>query len=282
MDEDNIMMYQSNIDDELTITAESISPVIQYCNYIEVLDNEYWGWRIIPDYELILIVEGEFLYKTRENSCRAGRGDVICIPPLLDHYLCHIGEMGAGVISCIHSEPTRISQDETARHLYLPGRAVTNISPQYEFFHSLFSMAADNFGYPDEHTAELLTSIVKTIWLAMMKYWQEPYSNRLISETSKEMSRWIRDNIKSKISRRDIAEHFCYSPEYVNYLFKKELGVTTSQFINREKVLCGFRMIHQGGMSVKEAAAELGFNDQYHFSKVFKKLTGRNPSGYKR
>ncbi len=276
------MMYQSKISLKgHTITCRNLLPLVRYCNYFEVKDGACWGWRFIPDYEFILIVEGGFRYKTDAAELTAGKGDILCIPPLVNHHLEHLVAGGRGVISCIHTEPVDFST--------VDGLCVVSPSPQTvtrpadeDFFHKQFRAAADNFEFADEYSAELCVSVVKTIWLGLMKHWiglpDASSPNAVISR----MCGFVKANVRGELSRNELAAKFGYTPEYINYLFKKELGVTPSQFIGREKVLCAFRLIQQDGLSVKQAAAAVGFSDQYHFSKVFKKITGRRPSEYKR
>ncbi|MFI4911618.1 MAG: AraC family transcriptional regulator [Sedimentisphaeraceae bacterium JB056] len=276
------MMYESNIDNSKSPSIFEIKPIVRFCNYIEVESGSFWGWRIIPDSELILVVEGCFSYQTRNEAFTAQKGDVICIPPLVDHRLTHIPEHGRGVISCIHCDPFDISEPTRDSVFYTLLRPVTEVGDEFAYFESLFSFAARYFGFSGVQNDKLQASIVKTIWLSLLRYWNNESGTKSLSETTVSMINWIRENITKRISRSDIASEFNYSPEHINYLFKKELGVTTSQFINREKVLYGFRLIRQDGLNVKQAADKLGFVDQYHFSKVFKKITGINPSQYKR
>ena len=69
-----------------------------------------------------------------------------------------------------------------------------------------------------------------------------------------EMMRFLRARLDQNVGRRDIAEAFNLTPEHVNYLFKQELGLTPTRFLNRERVLKATRLLQEGGLSVKEAA----------------------------
>ena len=40
-----------------------------------------WGPRIIPDYELIYVVAGEFSYSTEKRRIIVKEGQILCIPP---------------------------------------------------------------------------------------------------------------------------------------------------------------------------------------------------------
>ena len=275
-------MYKNKIEAKRNvITCRDLLPLVRYCNYFEVKTGSYWGWRFIPDYEFILIVDGGFRYRTANQDILAVKGDVLCIPPLVNHFFEHLADHGRGVISCIHTEPVDFSTVEGLCTVVPPPQTITHPA-DYDFFHAQFKAAADNIEFADGYSVELLVSIVKTIWLGLMKYWTGVPDASSPSAVIRNMCSFVKENVCVGLSRNELAAKFGYTPEYVNYLFKKELGVTPSQFISREKVRRAFMLIQQDGLSVKQAAAAVGFYDQYHFSKVFKKITGRRPSEYKR
>jgi transcriptional regulator GlxA family with amidase domain len=93
-----------------------------------------------------------------------------------------------------------------------------------------------------------------------------------------EMVGWLRQHLTEPVSRRDLAARLYVTPEHINAMFKKELGISPTQFVHRERVLLANRLMLTEGLSVKEAAARTGFCDQFYFSKVFKKVMGVPPS----
>jgi len=92
------------------------------------------------------------------------------------------------------------------------------------------------------------------------------------------MVEWLRARLAEPVSRRDLAGAFFLTPEHVNALFRKELGISPTQFLHRERVLLAHRLMQSEGLSAKEAAARAGFCDQFYFSKVFRKMMGVPPS----
>jgi AraC-like DNA-binding protein len=42
------------------------------------------------------------------------------------------------------------------------------------------------------------------------------------------------------------------------------------------------RLVHEGRLTNKEIAERLGFNDEFHFSRRFKQITGRSPREFRK
>ncbi|MEJ5090039.1 helix-turn-helix domain-containing protein [Sphingobacterium faecium] len=62
---------------------------------------------------------------------------------------------------------------------------------------------------------------------------------------------------------------------------KKELGKSPSQFIQDRVVLEAKKLLHLTYLSIKEIAAKLGFEDEFYFSRYFKKNVGISPSSFR-
>ena len=95
------------------------------------------------------------------------------------------------------------------------------------------------------------------------------------------MVKFVRENISRLVTRQGLARQFSLTPEHINTIFKKELGVTPTQFVQREEALLALRLIRDEGLSVKEVAARVGFTDEFYFSKVFKKVMHVSPGSLK-
>nr|WP_315033867.1 helix-turn-helix domain-containing protein [uncultured Chryseobacterium sp.] len=62
---------------------------------------------------------------------------------------------------------------------------------------------------------------------------------------------------------------------------KKEFVKTPTQLINERLILEAKKLLHLTYRSVKEIAAELGFSDEFYFSRYFKKSVGCSPKNYR-
>ena len=91
---------------------------------------------------------------------------------------------------------------------------------------------------------------------------------------------YIQANLEEKISLNTLAEITEISPYYFCRLFKKSTGITPYQYfikcrIDRAKVL-----LKERKMSISDVAFEVGFSNQSHFTKHFKRLVGTTPKVY--
>lgn len=62
---------------------------------------------------------------------------------------------------------------------------------------------------------------------------------------------------------------------------KKEFAKTPTQLINERIILESKKLLHLTYRSVKEIASELGFADEFYFSRYFKKSVGCSPKNYR-
>jgi AraC family transcriptional regulator len=67
------------------------------------------------------------------------------------------------------------------------------------------------------------------------------------------------------------------SPHYFSLVFRQAVGVSPHQYILQQRVAEARRLLSAGGMTLAELAFHLGFADQSHFSRAFRKVTGTTP-----
>lgn len=92
----------------------------------------------------------------------------------------------------------------------------------------------------------------------------------LITET-------INDNIDKRLSVGELAVLCNMSAINLQKTFSKYSGVGVMEYFNRAKMRKADMLLKEG-LSVKETALSLGFNDQNYFSTVFKRIMGRTPT----
>ena len=97
-----------------------------------------------------------------------------------------------------------------------------------------------------------------------------------------QIMKYMENHYKEKISLDQIAENMYLSPFYISKLFKSETGDTPINYLISLRMEKAKELLDQNStLSVQEAAAAVGYEDAYHFSKLFKKFYGLSPLYYK-
>lgn len=94
---------------------------------------------------------------------------------------------------------------------------------------------------------------------------------------------YFEDHYSEKISLDQIAENMYLSPFYISKIFKSETGETPIRHLIDIRLENAMELLEGGWQgSIQEVAARVGYDDAYHFSKLFKKRYGISPSQARR
>lgn len=92
----------------------------------------------------------------------------------------------------------------------------------------------------------------------------------------------IHSNPEKNFKNQDLAERVNVSVKTAENKFRSQIGMTIHQYSIRfktERAILALKNFPE--MNMKEIAYNLGFYDEYHFSRQFKKVTGLSPTEYK-
>lgn len=93
---------------------------------------------------------------------------------------------------------------------------------------------------------------------------------------------YFEDHYHEKVSLEQIAENMYLSPFYISKIFKSETGDTPIHHLINIRLERAYELLNNGDVkSIQEVAAKVGYDDAYHFSKLFKKKYGMPPSQVK-
>lgn len=77
-----------------------------------------------------------------------------------------------------------------------------------------------------------------------------------------------------------MSHELSYHQKYISHVFKKNIGITISQYISTIRIQNACTMIEQGYTSINDIAGKCGFSDPQYFSKVFRDKMGISPTHY--
>jgi len=92
---------------------------------------------------------------------------------------------------------------------------------------------------------------------------------------------FVQENLNAKLRVADLVEQVGYSESSLVRIFKNITNQTPKSFINNQLITRAKKHLVLSNMTVKEIAYELGFHDEFYFSRFFKKMTGTPPSRYR-
>lgn len=135
------------------------------------------------------------------------------------------------------------------------------------------------FGY-EIAVKGLLLQVISVIF---QKYFHIPenmetlttYDNSL--RYTRHVLNYISHNYNRAISLETLAKETGLTKSYLCQIFKKHTGCTITRYINRLRCYRAISLI-ETGMSVTEAAFEVGYSDYNYFSRIFKKIIGISPT----
>ncbi len=90
--------------------------------------------------------------------------------------------------------------------------------------------------------------------------------------------RFIDGHFNQNISLARMAEENYISKEYLSAAFKKEVGITFSEYLTKVRMEKAKELIVQYGIPIQKVAEQLGYMEIAHFYKTFKKFYGTSPA----
>nr|WP_294351448.1 AraC family transcriptional regulator [uncultured Clostridium sp.] len=151
------------------------------------------------------------------------------------------------------------------------GVATKYLHPIYNKFYNKIS-ALNNL--KDLQNLEL--DMVNT-YVNLLIYDIEVTNNFVINKILK----YLHLNIESEISLEKLAEDLNLSASYISSCFKKQMGISIMKYAKKIRIDRAKVLLTTTDISILDLSVSLGFYDQSHFSKTFKKFTGVSPSKYR-
>jgi len=93
---------------------------------------------------------------------------------------------------------------------------------------------------------------------------------------------YIREHFGEDLSVAILADRLGMSPAYLSTLFKKETGLTLSDYIENTRMEKAKVLLQNDQLKMQEVAQSVGYRNANYFTTVFKKTFGMYPSDYRR
>ncbi|MDF2513281.1 MAG: AraC family transcriptional regulator, partial [Herbinix sp.] len=88
-------------------------------------------------------------------------------------------------------------------------------------------------------------------------------------------------DLTADLSLNAISEELNVNASYLSNLFKKEIGSTLTEYVNRKRVEHGILLLNSTKLQIQTIAQYCGIPDLNYFTKIFKKNIGKTPREYR-
>ena len=114
------------------------------------------------------------------------------------------------------------------------------------------------------------------------KFLKQKHSKKIPS-WAKELKELIQDQIDTGISLKQLSRDLDINPAYLSREFSKYFDdLSFGDYIRKLRIEKAIEYLNNPGYSLTKIAYLTGFSDQSHFTRIFKKHTGQNPSVYRK
>lgn len=89
--------------------------------------------------------------------------------------------------------------------------------------------------------------------------------------------RHIMERMGTELGIAELAEALQVSREHLSRVFLEQTGMSPSEYLCKSRMRLACDLLLQSGLSCKEIAARVGFNDHSSFSRAFRQVVGMSP-----
>ncbi|MCC5840371.1 MAG: helix-turn-helix transcriptional regulator [Opitutales bacterium] len=92
----------------------------------------------------------------------------------------------------------------------------------------------------------------------------------------------LQEDLSSVPTVSEMAARCGYSLDHFGRVFRKVMGCGAQEFVMKARVARARQLLLESGLSVKQIAAELGYNSPFFFSRQFRSIVGESPTDFRR
>jgi AraC family transcriptional regulator len=96
-----------------------------------------------------------------------------------------------------------------------------------------------------------------------------------------DVKRLLREEYANKVSLEEIAARIGIHPASLSRGFRLDEGITISEYLSRVRIQQACRQMSDRSVTLAQLAANCGFADQSHLTRVFKSITGSPPGVFR-
>jgi AraC-like DNA-binding protein len=130
--------------------------------------------------------------------------------------------------------------------------------------------------------AESLSTALLSYVLSYVAPSAEAVRGALSERECRQIRNLVRERLQDELSIEELSRTVGVGPRHFTRLFRAAFDTTPHQYVLRERLNEGARLLERGGHDVAYVALNVGFATQSHFTSAFRKAYGVTPGRYAR
>lgn len=227
-------------------------------------------------YILIYCTEGKGTIEVEGESFSIGKSDAFCIPRGRGHkYFADAKDPWSILWVHFKGESAKNFPIDEPHLIHMDSRHSDN--RMVVFFNLLFRVLERNYTLGNFiYISQLLSLILSEV------YFREKVDAGSVQDRHVTMVvRFMYDNLSRSLTLDEISREVKLSKSYLNTIFKSQTGRSPVEFFIHLKMQEACKLLKNTDLYIYEVSARLGYEDQYYFSRIFKKVVGVSPKDYK-
>jgi len=230
---------------------------------------------------LIYCVDGEGEIKLKETTHAISADHFFIIPAGMAHayysdeqnpwsiYWIHFSGNKSGIYSRFACQPLAIERSKTSR-----------ISDRVDLFSEIFRNLDRGFSLETMEYINLCLPHLLASFTHLSQF-------RLIKESGEkdpvaQSINFMLENVTKKLKLEEIASETSLSASHYSRLFLNRTGHSPIDYFIQLKIQRACRLLDNSGWMIADVSREMGFDDQFYFSRVFRKVMGMSPGEYRK
>ncbi|WP_136604286.1 helix-turn-helix domain-containing protein [Paenibacillus dokdonensis] len=128
---------------------------------------------------------------------------------------------------------------------------------------------------------EIERILVQEVILPMVKSMKEK-TNQQFRSLSEKIAAIVRAEYDQELSLEWIADRLHYNPNYLSSIFKKEFGMTFSEYVMNYRLEMAKKWLIETDMTIKDIAERLQYHNSQNFIRSFRKKEQVTPGSYRK
>lgn len=235
--------------------------------------------RTVPDYNLIYVTRGRVTWTIDGRDHPLAPGGLVLVPPGVRHHA--RSQTRRVTLGSVHVEVTLAGRRDVLAMLAPPRQQAVIPASRLDFY---LRSAMEEMRRSDEAMiALMMPSWGRMIALELLRdnARRGLLTHRPVDPVVLDLLQEFHAHLTRPVTLGQLARRSGFTGQHLNRLFRKALGVTPLRYLMRLRMERAAAMLTDDTRTIAAVAREMGFDDPYYFSRLFRQHMGRSPSRHR-